>query len=379
MPLSIQDFIKGIDATGLVEITATDINNLVDLSQPVDDLNGEGKGIIIVTMDPALDLPNVPNADITTKWKRYLWIRKPFESATDTTPIVYGWDDYAAYDPIYKNWVRLYPDITSFNQIISSHTIRINQVETISNIANANANSANQLATKAANDAASSLSQIESITENSEEAVTTANKALSDLESYKTSVSSQLALAAGKRNVVDALNPGLALQYLRTKSDATAVEWANPKDSIIVLQETKAKNTSLAAAVNGTNLRYMDTEAYNTGVSILTNPADGKFTLPIGTYFVEIIVPGRSDGESHQAFLMNDGTNAVALAGTSVFMNNNAQAESIIKGVLVVAAATKYRISDYWSGGDADGLGKAANVAPSGGEIYTIATFIKIG
>lgn len=376
--LSIQDFNKGVDYTGLTEVTAPDLNNGVDLASPVSDSGTEGKGINIMTQDIELDIPTVPDASVVSKWKRYLWIRKPHSTASDTTPLVYGWDDNIESDFTFKKWVRLYPDINTFNAIIASQTIRINEARDLATTANTNATSANQLATEASNNASSALSQIEAITENSETAVDTANATAADLASYKTTVNAQLAGVTGKRNIADVLNPGLAFQILRTKSDATAVEWANQKDNIIILQETKAKNTSLAAASAGANLRYMDSEAYNTGASILSNPADGKFTLHVGTYFVEIHVPGRSDGESHQAFLMNDAANTVALAGTSVFMNNNAQAISIIKGVLVVAAATKYRISDYWSDEDADGLGKAANVAPSGGEVYTIATFIRL-
>ena len=101
MPLSDQDLLKGLDFTGINPATGADHNNLLELAAPVSDSASEGKGLIVWTVDSALDTPIVPDASITTKWKRYLWIRVPHSTATNTSPIIYAWNPNVASDPTY--------------------------------------------------------------------------------------------------------------------------------------------------------------------------------------------------------------------------------------------------------------------------------------
>src|SRR5436305_2019125 len=95
MALNTQDFDHGIDFTGLPNVTGGDLNNGVDLAQPHQDTATTGKGLILVTKDTALNIPDVPDAVTHTKWKKYTWQRVPFDAAA---PIHYGWNEGAALD-----------------------------------------------------------------------------------------------------------------------------------------------------------------------------------------------------------------------------------------------------------------------------------------
>ena len=101
-----QDFVKGIDVSSLTEVTATQLNQLVDEATPATD-----QGIVIVTTDSALDTPDVPDAATNTKWKRYLWRRllhsTHVRADDDPGVILYAWDDSASSDATYLKWVRV--------------------------------------------------------------------------------------------------------------------------------------------------------------------------------------------------------------------------------------------------------------------------------
>lgn len=384
MALSFQDFVKGVDFSALVEVTGADLNNHVELAVPVDDLNGDGKGLILCTTDAIVDTPTVPDPTQAggEKWVRYLWLRKPHANATNTTPLVYGWDDNATADNTYAKWVRLYPDIDTFNDSIASLQTQITAVGALANTANINANAANTVATTANNTSNAALAQVSTASQTAAEAVTLANEVATDLTSLETQVSEVATAAAAKKPVNSAILPGtLGGQEIRTLSDASGVEWYNPKDTVIVLEERFAKNTNAGGASAGQNVRDMNTEVYNNGVSVLNGPAPTKFTLPAGTYYARIVVPGYGDSNAHQAFLLKDEDSSIILQGTSTYLAGNSQtAISLIEGIFTLASATKLKISDYWTGNEATtGLGRAANVAPAGGtEVYTRAIFQRI-
>lgn len=102
MAPSAQDFVKGVDVTGLPEVNDTELNQLVDAAVVAND-----RGLIIASTDSALDVPDVPdpNADpAQDKWKRYVWKRTPDASATDKRPMLYQWEDDADSDATLLKW-----------------------------------------------------------------------------------------------------------------------------------------------------------------------------------------------------------------------------------------------------------------------------------
>lgn len=58
-------------------------------------------GFVIVTADVAT-VPVVPDANTTTKWQRYLWVRQ-----TATSVGAYVWNPTASNDPTYLKWVSI--------------------------------------------------------------------------------------------------------------------------------------------------------------------------------------------------------------------------------------------------------------------------------
>lgn len=106
MSITTQDLVKGLDLTGETSITASELNQLVDVARTAAD-----KGFIIETQDSASDTPVVPDptheyTGVTPSWwTRYIWKRRSYEDATRTK--WYGWDEFAEADATYLNWVEL--------------------------------------------------------------------------------------------------------------------------------------------------------------------------------------------------------------------------------------------------------------------------------
>lgn len=106
MPLSTQDFTAGIDFTALLTANGSQHNQLIENGEPTDDGAGLGRGLVIATIDGLLNVPQVPDAASTTKWKRYLWRRNPHVSATLQIPKLYAWVENAVNDVVFYKWVE---------------------------------------------------------------------------------------------------------------------------------------------------------------------------------------------------------------------------------------------------------------------------------
>src|SRR5215813_7357692 len=110
MALSAQDLIHGIDLTLVNPITGADLNILVDEAVPVLDTATTGKGINLVTVDTALNVPDVPNPELSSqynKWKLYIWVRKPHSTATSKESSLYIWNDDAVSDATFLKWINV--------------------------------------------------------------------------------------------------------------------------------------------------------------------------------------------------------------------------------------------------------------------------------
>jgi len=112
IPATNQDLVHGVDFTGAITGTAAEHNQLLDLSVPyTDGANAEeGIGFIITTTDTAAGVPSVPDPTQSanyTKWKRYVWNRRPF--AAPWVPSTYMWIEGTASIATYLKWVLLDP------------------------------------------------------------------------------------------------------------------------------------------------------------------------------------------------------------------------------------------------------------------------------
>ena len=82
------------DPTGYASITSAQLLQLVAGITPYID-----KGLVIYTKDDALGNPEIPNANVTTKWKTYLWVRQGLSTIN-----VYAWNDNMSNGSLFK-WV----------------------------------------------------------------------------------------------------------------------------------------------------------------------------------------------------------------------------------------------------------------------------------
>jgi hypothetical protein len=143
MAQTTQDFVKGIDITGLDEVTGSQINQSVDLARPA-----SNKGLTIATTDTEANIPDVPNPDVEyegvtpTHWKRYIWVRKPFNDTYKGK--LYYWNDAKVSDATYLKWEEVSFDDTNYVT-----DAELAAVETLANDAQAAADSAQSTANTA--------------------------------------------------------------------------------------------------------------------------------------------------------------------------------------------------------------------------------------
>lgn len=100
-----QDFVKGLDLSGLTEIQATQVNQMVDTARTAAD-----KGLIIETTDTDAETMVVPDPTAELEgatpswWKRYIWKRNVFSGGA----LCYVWDDsLEEADDDFDKWVRV--------------------------------------------------------------------------------------------------------------------------------------------------------------------------------------------------------------------------------------------------------------------------------
>ncbi len=386
MALSPQDLFHGVDITGINPVNPGDLNNLVDNAAPVSDSGNEGKGLNLWTIDSALGVPRVPNAPVTTKWKRYIWIRIPFTGVTDS-PRIYAWNDNVTSDTTYLKWKEILIDVTVFQAQINQALSEAQTAQSTSNTALATANTANSAASTAFALATSAETNAQSAISNATVSLDQANSALSTANIAKAAADNAVSIAGTKRDVAAVLNPGTAGQYIRTKADASAAEWFDQINQYVKVSYSPAKNTAPQAgtAADWTK-RKIDTEDNDTGnlVTIATDII--TFGTP-GIYRVHIVCPMQAQTSCiHKAVLVDTDTNLVLLLGTiATSETTSTSSNSIISGIVTITAAIKnLAIYHYISGTGRLGANAAANIdfpkvaGVATKEVYMVAEFWRI-
>ena len=118
MAASTTDFVHGIDPTGFTSITGAQLAQLVDSASPYTD-----KGLIVTTTDSS-GVPLPPDAETTTKWQNYLWLR---QIPLTTSFSVYAWNPNQEYNINYSGSTAGY--VTSKWNPIASGSIPANSIE----------------------------------------------------------------------------------------------------------------------------------------------------------------------------------------------------------------------------------------------------------
>jgi hypothetical protein len=139
MAVTTQDFQSRIDLTGLNSLSASQIMQMFETGMLADD-----KGMLIVTADTDLNVPDVPNPDVAIEgitplyWKRYIWVRLPSENTYD--PQIYVWNPFKDSDAVTLKWHKL------FGTDISGLQSQVSELYTLVSAAQSKANDAHTLA-----------------------------------------------------------------------------------------------------------------------------------------------------------------------------------------------------------------------------------------
>ena len=203
MPAGLPDFTNGIDFTIYATQTAAMHNQLVSNGVPATD-----RGMTIVTTDTALNTPDVPNPDLDPggsylKLKRFLWIRRPHSTASDTTPLSYVWNENAVSHATYRKWVRSVSDTASLQAEIDALDVRVTAVEASAASALATANAANATAATASVNATNALANASSAGTTANTALTTANIANTTATTANTTANTALTTATAAKATAD--------------------------------------------------------------------------------------------------------------------------------------------------------------------------------
>jgi hypothetical protein len=363
MALTSLDFEAGIDFTALNPATGGDHNSLVEMATPREDSATEGKGIVLMTKDSALDTPQVPDASIDTKWQRYLWERKPHATADDTAPIVYAWDENAPNDIILRRWVPIAPSAAEFQAVVDNALLEAETATATANTALATANAANASAATALTNANDAVTTAGAVSDDASNALSAANDANAISIAAQTQANNALAAAtAAQTTATTALNE---------------VNVSRAERYICIVEQQNA-NVAGGANVAGANVRLLNLEKNDAGG--LATVAAGVVTLSTaGTYKVRAWAVGRSV-TGHQLYLVRNADNATLIIGRTTRMGGSSiNLASELSGLITVVDNTAIRLDHYFSGTDADGLGIAQNIGPADKkEIYALLELEKL-
>lgn len=368
MPLSTQDFLHGVDMTGLNPAAAADFNNLVDQCSPFNDGQPyQGKGIVLITKDTALNTPDVPNASLTAKWKSYLWVRVPAVGSLSPQAHLYSWNDDNVNDPTLLKWSLIAVDLTSLQNQITTLTNSLATTSAQANAAYALATAVNALATNANANANAAVTTANNASASAATANNTANATAGQLTSVQTAVT-------------NATNTANAANTAATAAQASVNAFV-AAHNIAIVAETAGNGVNLAGIGAGVQQRTMNNELYD-GNNIVTLAA-GKITITnAGTYVFDITVPYVPDltganSQRAQAYLIKDSDNSVLAIGQSSAFEFTGTAGVDCKptlmirimGVIVATSGEVVRI-DFKAESGNGLLGRASGRGTT--EIYTL-------
>ena len=375
--IQVQDFVHGVDLSAYPTIAGADINNEVDLAYPA-----AYRGLNLITTDSALNTPAVPTANITTKWKTYIWIRVPHPSASVQTPALYSWNDNAPNDATLLHWVNTTFDPTAILASITALTAALA-------VTTATANSAYNMATAVTTTANTALTNSNTAVTVSNNANTTAQNALNaanvaapQITSLQGQVNSLIAFTTNGPFPVSKVTFGTAGQRLRTNAAASAPEWYSEIDNTIIYNEVYASGVNASGTLTSVNTytRNINNKVLDTLGAFTV--AAGIFTCNIaGTYRIRGKFPVVSTGgfpEQSQVALMNSATNTVLQMGTGL-RGAGEYSWLFVDTVLTLATGAVIRFDQYISNA---GLGTAANIFGSNAlfnqEVYSLVELTRI-
>jgi hypothetical protein len=351
MPLTTQDLVHGVDMTGIASPTASDFNNLIDQSNPQDDGGGKGKGIVLATVDVSDGVPDVPDASVTVKWKRYVWMRLPFSiTSSFITPKLYAWTDLTPSDVTFLKWLPFEGDIEAIQNEINVITANLATTSAL-------ANNAYNLASSVSSVASDALAAANAANATANDADTTA----SDAQTTAQNTAAQLTTV--QTGITNATNTANSALTAANDANTTATAFVASHNTALVAQ-TAAQNNDLGVLAAGENNVLFNTIVYGGNNMVLLTAGKIQFNNA-GTYIIDAVIQAYIFNDRIQAKLFKDsdssqhgfGTVATELAAV------NSTHYSHIRAQITVAANDIYRISLFALSGNGT-LGQASNLGP---------------
>lgn len=288
------DLVNDIDFTVLGNISGSILNQSFSLlTGNINTPDTEGVSLCLYTTDSAPGVPNVPNPFVginTSKWKNYIWFRRPDVGDITSAPKVYGWNDGAVSDVTFLRWIDTGFDNTDNQAAIDSINASLAQIQILATQADSNATNALDNSNAAQVNAQAALDQIAAALLAATNASAAATAALAranaafDLATAANAAAQAALTLAGLANNINNLLPGLNGQHIRTNYDVVTpkLEYYNEKDCIAILNSTNY----LAPLVAGSNIIPVDVNVADTG-TLVSALAASVITLVKGVYEFE--------------------------------------------------------------------------------------------
>ncbi len=366
--MTTQDFEKRIDLTGLVDVTGSEMNQLLDTAKPASD-----KGLNIVTTDTALDTPEVPDPNtllqgITpTYWVNYTWVRKPFDATGRVK--AYFWNEFLASDAIYLKWEEHASDDAS--DTAEEALTKAEQALTENDAQDTALTALQALATDAASTA-------QTADENAALALANLDSIIADLNSAELAITALQTAVDGTKPITEGGTGATGVAQALANFGLTRIPLA-----VFIFRELQAANTNGGTFTSGIQTKRTLNDSASSGnlpaYAVLN--VDSTFDLATGIWEIEFEAPA-CHVALHKATLYNVTGAVVSIIGTSEFTESGAatiQTKSRGKGIITVNASTKFQINHICSTTQAtNGLGVACNLGGLS-EIYTIVTLKYLG
>lgn len=354
-----QNLVKQIDLTGLTEVTASQIMQLLETA-----LFANDKGIIIETQDTGIGIPDVPDptqgelegVDVEF-WTRFEWVRKPHADAGPEAIVYhYFWNPLKAADATLLQWETPYTAIelaqSTANDAVADAATAVEQANTATTLAQtveAVANSAQTLAT--ANEAA--ITVLDGRVDAAETTIT----------NHETRIT---ALEAGSSEEEDPVTPS-SLGLSKAPVD------------FAFLKEVQASGTQGGTFNSGAWVTRTLNQENQVGATGITLNADNSFSLIRGTYLIEAEAPAFGV-ERHQAKLYNESTGTDVAFGSSSYAGDSTvasiQSVSKINAIVTITSTQDFSIMHKCETSQANnGLGEPASL---GSEVYTQVKITKL-
>ena len=361
MAITTQDFENLLmDFTAIVEADGAAHNSLVTAANPKEDTNGDGKGLILITHDTALNTPVVPDptgADV--KWKRYMWVRVPFSTAESLTPIAYAWNEDQVEDALYLKWIPIIGDITTVTASIHEVDLKADTAIEQSADAQTDAQTANANAADALNKANTALASVNSNT--------------SSIAELTEKIEFSYAYTKGDRTIDELLVGTAAYQKIRSNSANAALEFYSEQNTIAILQETTAYNVSGGNAVAGKNTRILNATNSNLGNIVTLDAATGYVTIAKTGYYRI-----KAWASAFIKYTKTPTANVLTVSANDVIIGRGAACQpaetgttvSSLECVVALNAGNIIKLDHYWLAPREDGLGSAHGIAAAGVNVH---------